>query len=52
MQVGEEVPFVFSERVGGSSKMTLRISLGGIRVTLALRRRHRPHRRTRLGVAL
>jgi dolichol-phosphate mannosyltransferase len=35
----EEVPFVFSERVAGSSKMTLGISLEGIRVTLALRRR-------------
>ena len=34
----EEVPFVFSERVAGASKMTLRISLEGIRVTLALRR--------------
>jgi hypothetical protein len=48
----EEVPFVFSERVAGSSKMTLRISLEGIRVTLALRRHHRPHRRARLAVAL
>ena len=38
----EEVPFVFSERVAGASKMTLRISLEGIRVTLALRRHHRP----------
>ncbi len=35
----EEVPFVFSERVAGASKMTLAISLEGIRVTLALRRR-------------
>ena len=41
----EEVPFVFSERVAGTSKMTLRISLEGIRVTLALRRHHRPPRR-------
>ena len=41
----EEVPFVFSERVAGASKMTLRISLEGIRVTLALRRHHRPARR-------
>jgi dolichol-phosphate mannosyltransferase len=41
----EEVPFVFSERVAGASKMTLRISLEGIRVTLALRRHHRPSRR-------
>jgi dolichol-phosphate mannosyltransferase len=40
----EEVPFVFSERVAGASKMTLRISLEGIRVTLALRRHHRPAR--------
>ena len=40
-----EVPFVFSERVAGASKMTLRISLEGIRVTLALRRRRRPPRR-------
>jgi dolichol-phosphate mannosyltransferase len=38
----EEVPFVFSERIAGTSKMTLRISLEGIRVTLALRRHHRP----------
>jgi dolichol-phosphate mannosyltransferase len=36
-----EVPFVFSERVAGASKMTLAISLEGVRVTLALRRRHR-----------
>jgi len=42
----EEVPFVFSERVAGASKMTLRISLEGIRVTLALRRHHRPRRGT------
>jgi len=41
----EEVPFVFSERIAGASKMTLRISLEGIRVTLALRRHHRPGRR-------
>ena len=41
----EEVPFVFSERVAGTSKMTLRISLEGIRVTLALRRHHRAARR-------
>ena len=41
----EEIPFVFSERVAGASKMTLRISLEGIRVTLALRRHHRPVRR-------
>jgi dolichol-phosphate mannosyltransferase len=40
----EEVPFVFSERVAGASRMTLRISLEGIRVTLALRR-HRPRGR-------
>ncbi len=40
----EEVPFVFSERVAGASKMSLGISLEGIRVTLALRRR-RPRRR-------
>jgi dolichol-phosphate mannosyltransferase len=40
----EEVPFVFSERVAGASKMTLRISLEGIRVTLALRRHHRLNR--------
>ncbi|MBW3654266.1 MAG: polyprenol monophosphomannose synthase [Actinobacteria bacterium] len=41
----EEVPFIFSERAAGASKMTLRISLEGIRVTLALRRHHRPARR-------
>ena len=40
----EEVAFVFSERIAGTSKMTLRISLEGIRVTLALRRHHRPTR--------
>ncbi|HEU0318276.1 MAG TPA: polyprenol monophosphomannose synthase, partial [Solirubrobacteraceae bacterium] len=39
----EEVPFVFSERVAGASKMSLGISLEGIRVTLALRR-HRCRR--------
>ncbi len=38
----EEVPFVFSERVAGASKMSLGISLEGIRVTLALRRRRPP----------
>ncbi len=48
----EEVPFVFSERVAGASKMTLRISLEGIRVTLALRRHHRPARRTGATMAL
>lgn len=37
----EEVPFVFSERVAGTSKMSLAISLEGVRVTLGLRRRHR-----------
>lgn len=37
----EEVPFVFRERVAGTSKMSLAISLEGIRVTLALRRRRR-----------
>ena len=37
----EEVPFVFSERIAGASKMTLAVSLEGIRVTLALRRRAR-----------
>ena len=47
-----EVPFVFSERIAGASKMTLRISLEGIRVTLALRRHHRPARRTGVPVAL
>ena len=35
------MPFVFSERVAGESKMSLRISLEGIRVTFALRRRAR-----------
>ncbi len=48
----EEVPFVFSERVAGASKMTLRISLEGIRVTLALRRHRRPARDHRLLGAL
>jgi dolichol-phosphate mannosyltransferase len=37
----EEVPFVFSERVAGTSKMSLAMSLEGVRVTLGLRRRHR-----------
>jgi dolichol-phosphate mannosyltransferase len=37
----EEVPFVFSERIVGESKMSLAVSLEGIRVTLALRRRAR-----------
>jgi dolichol-phosphate mannosyltransferase len=35
----EQVPFVFSERIAGESKMSLAVSLEGIRVTLALRRR-------------
>ncbi len=35
----EEVPFVFSERVAGESKMSPAVSLEGVRVTLALRRR-------------
>jgi dolichol-phosphate mannosyltransferase len=48
----EEVPFVFSERVAGASKMTLRISLEGIRVTAALRRHHRARRRPGVHVAL
>jgi dolichol-phosphate mannosyltransferase len=48
----EEVPFVFSERVAGTSKMTLKISLEGIRVTFALRRHHRPRRRAGLLGAL
>lgn len=48
----EEVPFVFSERIAGASKMTLRISLEGIRVTLALRRHHRRARRHRPIAAL
>jgi dolichol-phosphate mannosyltransferase len=37
----EEVPFVFSERVAGASKMSVGITLEGIRVTLALRRHRR-----------
>lgn len=37
----EELPFVFSERVAGTSKMTLAISLEGIRITFRLRRRAR-----------
>jgi dolichol-phosphate mannosyltransferase len=37
----EEVPFVFSERVAGESKMSLAVSLEGVRVTFALRRRAR-----------
>jgi dolichol-phosphate mannosyltransferase len=48
----EEVPFVFSERVAGTSKMTLKISLEGIRVTFALRRHHRGRRGASLGAAL
>jgi dolichol-phosphate mannosyltransferase len=40
----EQVPFVFSERIAGESKMSLAVSLEGIRVTLALRRRTRSHR--------
>ena len=40
----EEVPFVFSERIAGESKMTLAVSLEGIRVTFALRRRSRGRR--------
>ena len=48
----EEVPFVFCERVAGASKMTLRISLEGIGVTLALRRHRRPARRRGLPAAL
>jgi dolichol-phosphate mannosyltransferase len=40
----EEVPFVFSERIAGESKMTLAVSLEGIRVTFALRRRARGRR--------
>jgi dolichol-phosphate mannosyltransferase len=35
----EQIPFVFSERIAGESKMSLAVSLEGIRVTLALRRR-------------
>jgi len=41
----EEVPFVFSERVAGDSKMSLAVSLEGVRVTLALRRDAREARR-------
>jgi dolichol-phosphate mannosyltransferase len=37
----EQVPFVFSERIAGESKMSLAVSVEGIRVTLALRRRAR-----------
>ena len=40
----EEVPFVFSERIAGESKMTLAVSLEGIRVTFALRHRARGRR--------
>jgi dolichol-phosphate mannosyltransferase len=40
----EEVPFVFSERVAGESKMSLAISLEGVRVTLQLRRRSKRRR--------
>lgn len=36
----EEVPFVFSERVAGESKMSLAISLEGIKVMAGLRRRY------------
>jgi hypothetical protein len=42
----EEVPFVFSERVAGESKMTLAVSLEGIRVTFALRQRRGTPRST------
>lgn len=39
----EEIPFAFTERVAGESKMSLAISLEGIGVCLRLRmRRHRP----------
>ena len=48
----EEVPFVFSERVAGASKMTLKISLEGIRVTFALRRHQRARRGSRVSAAL
>ena len=48
----EEVPFVFSEHVAGDSKMTLKISLEGIRVTFALRRHHRSRRGTGVSAAL
>ena len=37
----EEVPFLFSERVAGESKMSLAVSLEGIRLMFALRRRAR-----------
>jgi dolichol-phosphate mannosyltransferase len=40
----EEVPFVFSERIAGESKMSLAVSLEGIRVTLKVRRRARRRR--------
>jgi dolichol-phosphate mannosyltransferase len=40
----EEVPFVFSERIAGESKMSLAVSLEGVRVTLKLRRRARERR--------
>jgi hypothetical protein len=42
----------FSERIAGRSKMTLRIALEGVRVTLALRRHHRPVGRTGVPMAL
>jgi hypothetical protein len=48
----EEVPFVFSKRIAGASKMTLRISLEGIGVTLVLRRHRRSPRRQGLLQAL
>ncbi|WP_354702286.1 GtrB-like O-antigen conversion [Paraconexibacter sp. AEG42_29] len=41
----EEVPFVFSERVAGESKMSLAVTLEGVRVTFALRQRARRSRR-------
>ncbi len=44
------LPFVFSERVAGASKMTLRITLEGVRVTLALRRQQRARRGCRSAV--
>ena len=37
----EELPFTFSERVAGASKMSLSVSLEGIGVCLRLRRRAR-----------
>jgi dolichol-phosphate mannosyltransferase len=40
----EEVAFVFSERIAGESKMSLAVSLEGIRVTWQLRRRARARR--------